>query len=259
MQFSFGLLIIPGLVIFFATLFIAFEVTRTVSFSIVAAILKAGVFVLYFGLLFDGTFTFSDDWDYLDMANDMYDQDLGIADVIDNEDALQSISSGEHYGYPLYNVYAIKFFGNGYYAPVALNIILTLFIAWVGANLAAIEFGFTGAWRKIFFAFLLFHPDIFAWSNIMNGKDTLILLLHILLLYAASMFFRKRIYFSVALAFIVCSMLSALRFYVPLLFGAAFGASLLLITTRNYSNILKFAVAGLVLSGLILSDHLISR
>lgn len=254
MQFSFESLIAPGLAIFLVVLFVAFEVTRSVVFAALAALLKAGTFLLYFGIWFDGTFTFLDDWAYLDLAIQMYDQNLGLFDTVGNVDALQGISGGEHYGYSLYNVYAITFFGFGYYAPVAMNIILTAFIAWAGANLAATEFRFNDGWRKLFFAFLLFHPDIFAWSNIMNGKDTLLLLLHILLLHSVSMYFRGRVTFAVILALTVCTMLSALRFYVPLLFGAALALSMF-ISAKNYSNSLKFVAAGFVLAFFILTDY----
>ena len=70
-----------------------------------------------------------------------------------------------------------EIFGNGYYAPVAINIALTAFIAFLGARLAIIRFGMSKFVSKLFFIYLFFHPDIFAWSNVMNGKDILVLLM----------------------------------------------------------------------------------
>jgi hypothetical protein len=244
MQFPLELLYLPCLVIFFSCLLISFEVTRSVSFSVSASLIKAGIFIIYFGVLFDGSFTFLDDWSYLDLGVEMYYQRIDILDLITNDDAemLQSISGGEHYGYSLYNAYAFRLFGFGYYAPVAMNIVLTVLIAWLGAHLASVEFRINGVWKKLFFTFLLFHPDIFAWSNIMNGKDTLILLLHVLLLYSISLYFRTHILSGLILAFVVSAILSTLRFYVPLLFGTALGISLLLMTAKKSSNVLQIIV-----------------
>ena len=255
MQFPFELLLLPSIVIFLTTLFIAFEVTRSVTFAFVAAIIKSGVYMLYFGVFFDSTFTFSDDWNYIDLAGEMHDSNLGITDLKNGLDEMQSISGGEHFGYSLYNVYAFQFFGFGYYAPVGLNIVLTLFVAWAGANLSATEFGFDGIWRKVFFAFLAFHPDIFAWSNIMNGKDTLVLLLHILLLYSASMYFRGQTLFAMTLAVFVSLLLSTLRFYVPMIFAIAFSLSLLLAPGGNSSKALKISIAAFIVLFIFFTDY----
>lgn len=242
MQFDIEFLFIPTLVIFFATLLITFKVTRSLVFSMLAALIKAGVFMLYFGVLFDGTFTFLDDWTYLEIGRTLYEQNIGITNLMENLDFVQMLSGGEHYLYSIYNSYAFQLFGVGYYAPVALNILLTLLIAWIGANLADIEFGFNGVWKKLFFTFLLFHPDIFAWSNIMNGKDILVLLLHILLLFSVSLYFRGHIFTSFGLALFACYILSGIRFYVPVLFGSAFALSLLLMQ-KNQHSLLKLFVS----------------
>jgi hypothetical protein len=246
MQFDIEFLFIPTLVIFFATLWIAFKVTSSVVFSVSAALIKSGVFMLYFGLLFDGTFTFLDDWGYLDLGYHLYSDGIGISNLMENLDFIKMLSGGEHYGYSLYNSYAFHLFGFGYYAPVALNILVTILIAWFGANLADIEFGFNGVWKKWFFAFLLFHPDIFAWSNVMNGKDTLVLLLHVLLLRSVSMYFRGQLIAGLGLAVFVCWILLNLRFYVPVLFGSAFGLSLFL-TQKKYRKPLPRFVGFIVL------------
>jgi hypothetical protein len=240
MQFDLNLLFTPTLVIFFATLLITFKITRSLIFSMIAALIKAGIFMLYFGALFDGTFTFLDDWGYLEIGRTLYEQNIGITNLMENLDFVQMLNRGDHYFYSIYNTYALQLFGIGYYAPVAFNILLTILIAWFGANLAEIEFGFNDVWKKRFFVFLLFHPDIFAWSNIMNGKDILVLLLHILLLSSVSLYFRGRVFTSLWLALFACYILSGIRFYVPMLFGSAFVLSLLLMQKNHYSLLKLF-------------------
>ncbi len=218
-SFDLSLLILPSTLIFFLTLGVAFFVTKSIPLSIISALLKAGIFLIYFGVLFDGTFTFLDDWSYVQGGVAIVDEGIGLSNLAENLDFVFMTSGGEHIVYYLYNAYAFRLFGVGYYAPVAVNIVLTILIAWCGAILGAREFGFTGQWKKIFFTFLLFHPDILAWSNVMNGKDTLILLLHVLLLLSASLFFQERRFVAFFLAIPVVILLLFLRFYVPAIFA----------------------------------------
>lgn len=254
MQFDLDSLFMPGMLIFFATAGVSLKVTRSVIFSILAAFVKSGVFLLYFGVLFDGTFTFLDDWQYLEIGQIYYNLNVGITNLMENLEAVKESNGGEHILYSIYNVYAFRLFGIGYYAPVALNILLTILIAWFGANLAAIEFGFIDRWKKMFFAFLLFHPDIFAWSNIMNGKDTLVLLLHILLLSAVSMYFRGRVLVALVLFFVVSMVLLNLRFYVPVLFAFAFAANLLFMEKTPNNLRILFSGFSVLLVGSLLKD-----
>ena len=107
-----------------------------------------------------------------------------------------------------------------YYAPVAINIALTAFIAFLGARLAIIRFGMSKFVSKLFFIYLFFHPDIFAWSNVMNGKDILVLLIHLLFLTAISIFLQRNYLIAfIILFFIVTAFAVFLRFYIPFLFG----------------------------------------
>lgn len=229
--FDLELLLTPALAIFFTTLMVALWVTRAPVFSMVAAVIKAVIFLLYFGLLFDGTFTFLDDWSYLEGGQELHSQGIGVANLAENWNSVLAIGGGSHVIYYLYNAYAFRLFGEGYYAPVALNIVLTVLIAWIGTYLSVRAFGLSGAHRKFFFAFLLFHPDILAWSNVMNGKDVLVLLLHVLLLVSSWLFLVRRPVVALALAVPVCLVLLFTRFYVPLLFGVALLATLLLSRT----------------------------
>lgn len=64
--FAINELALPAISIFIVTLFITLYFTKWIGLSIIAAFIKAGVFIIYFGLLFDGTYTFLDDYGYLD-------------------------------------------------------------------------------------------------------------------------------------------------------------------------------------------------
>ncbi len=245
--FDLELLLTPGLIIFVASLIVAFIVTQSLVFSLSTGLIKAGLFTIYFGVFFDGTFTFLDDWSYLEGGQELIAYNVGITNLANNWDVALRIGSGEHFVYYLYNSYAIRLFGDGYYAPVALNILLTLLIAWFGTCLAAREFGITDRINKVFFAFLLFHPDILAWSNIMNGKDVFVLLLHLLLLLSFSLFFQSRLVPAIALAVPVSALLFFLRFYVPILFAGALVTSLLFVG-RDKNRALFIFIGGVLVT-----------
>lgn len=250
-SFDLNILLAPGVIIFFATLWVAFRATHSPVFALLTAFLKAGVFIVYFGLLFDGTYTFLDDWSYLEGGQELQAQNVGITNLGDNWELALMIGGGDHFLYYLYNTYALRLFGEGYYAPVALNILLTLLVAWYGTRLVAREFGISGIRRKWFFGFLLLHPDILVWSNVMNGKDIFVLLMHILLLLSCSLFFKRQLLAALTLAVPVSFALFFLRFYVPLLFAAALIISLVLI--RSGKGWLRLFFFGCVVATLVLT------
>jgi hypothetical protein len=214
-------LIWPIFLIFSLTLFITFHVTKNLSIAAISAIIKSGIFTIYFNWCFDGAYTFLDDWGYLDGGRKLLSENVGILNLFENWNYVLKIGRGNHFVYYLYNAYAFRIFGNEYFAPVALNIILSIFIALTGAKLAAREFGFSRLSIRLLYLFLLFHPDILAWSNVLNLKDVLVLLLHIILLYAVSLFYRKKRFSVFLVGVSACLILFFLRFYVPLLFCAA--------------------------------------
>lgn len=225
--FDMSLLIVPGLIIFIASWGATFAMTRLLACSLVAGLVKAGIFFVYFGVFFDGTYTFLDDWSYLEGGLQLYENNIGIANLADNWEYALMIGRGDHFVYYLYNAYAIRFFGEYYFAPVALNVLLSVLIAYIGTRLAEYEFGLDYFMKSGFFIFLLLHPDILSWSYIMNGKDIMVLLLQVLMLTSASYYFRIQPAKALLLAIPVSIVLLFLRFYVPLLFAAALGASLL--------------------------------
>ncbi len=219
--FSFYDLFLPITVIFGVTFFTSQKVANNIAISALTALVKSGAFAIYFGYVFDGTYTFLDDWSYLEGGRDLLFQGIGLTNLIENWEYTLTIGRGDHFVYYLYNTYAFRLFGEGYYAPVALNVILTIAIAYLGARLAFNEFEMSKMASRWFYFYLLLHPNILAWSNTMNGKDILVLLLHVILLTIISMFLRAHYIKALCLAVPVILTLFFLRFYVPIMFGAA--------------------------------------
>ena len=101
--------------------------------------------------------------------------------------------------------------------------------------------------------FLLLHPDILAWSNVMNGKDIFVLLLHVLLLSAASLYFQGRNNLAIAVAIPVVVILLFLRFYVPLLFSGVFVLHQLLAVKRQHHFYWFVGTTSLLLLGSLMT------
>jgi hypothetical protein len=234
--FEAGVLLWPSLAIFLTVFLVCVVTFREPTAALAIGALKAGLFFSYFGWFFDGTFTYLDDWTYLERGADLHDQGAGLLNLWHSFPVLLALGEGQHFVYYVFNAVALEWFGQGYFAPVALNVIITAFIAMIGTRLVAIEQLVSQRRAKLFFVFLLLHPDLTAWSTFVNGKDTLVLLLHVLLLYAFSLLLRgHRGVSAVVLGAFVVTVLLFLRFYVPLIFAVALILSFLS-NTRGLSR-----------------------
>lgn len=230
--FDCDVLVFPAAIIFIATLGVSVLFTKDFLASLILALLKAGIFAAYFGFYFDGTYTFLDDWIYLAGGKELLLNGVGVETLAQTWDEVTRVAQGKHFVYYLYNAIALRIFGDAYFAPVAFNVALTIAVACLGTVLARAEFGIDQGQSKWFYAFLLMHPDVLAWSNIMNGKDILVLLAHVLLLLAISVLFRGRLLTALSLALPTVLALAFIRFYVPLLFALALLTGILLSNLR---------------------------
>ena len=249
--FALDILLWPAGAIFVFTLFVTLWATRSPIGAMSAAFLKAGIFLVYFGWLFDGTFTFLDDWSYLEGGFRLLAAEVGVTNLADNWESLLLVGGGPHFVYYLYNTYAFRIFGEGYYAPVACNNLLTPLIAYLGARLALREFGLTPRQGRCFYFFLLFHPNILAWSTIMNGKDILVVLSHVLLLLSVSLLYRKRLREALLLGLPTVFVLFFLRYYVPVLFAAALVAGAILARRVRIGPRIQYLLLGGIVAGFL--------
>lgn len=224
--FDIQTLLLPSFTILALTLSVTYKATRSPTLSIFASLIKAGLFILYFSYFFDGTFTFLDDWTYIEIGKEINAKGIGLTNLDENLAQVMAAGGGEHFLFYLYNAYAMQLFGEGYYAPVAANIILTLPIAWIGSNLIEKEFCLTKNERTLFCGLLLIHPDILAWSCIANIKDILVLFMHVLLLYSGSLILKKSRLQAILIGAPAVLILFFTRFYVPLLFMVSLAANI---------------------------------
>jgi hypothetical protein len=249
--FGLAVLLLPASAIYLTVFACALSVTKSPVAACVLGVVKALLYLLYFGLFFDGTFTFLDDWSYLDGGAELRAEGVNLLTAVDNFPLLLAVGRGDHFIYYLYNAVAFDLFGEGYYAPVALNILTTALTALLATRIAVREQLISRRVRNLFFAFILLHPDILAWSTIYNGKDVLALFLHVLLLNASSRFFAGNKTRALLLGVPAVVALLFLRYYVPVLFAAAWMISAMS-QMRGRRRLRVLAVAVVVLGGMLL-------
>lgn len=210
-------LFIPTFFIFTVGMLILSIYIKNILVSIFLSSIKSTMFFIYFYYLFDGTYTFLDDWTYLNKATSYIEGNYDFFSLILHPLILENIFGSGHFLYQLYNVLAFKLFGNYYYSPVALNIVLTFITSYFVFKLSTF-IGFTRKLSSIIAIFYLLHWDILAWSTIANLKDILVQLLSIVLIYNIVIFdsYRKNIRSIIMMASVIL-LLSVLRFYLPFL------------------------------------------
>ena len=218
----------PTAFILVAGFMLAFVFTRRLLLSYVMAVLKAGLFLLYFGWVFDGSYTFDDDWRYLHIGQELAANGIGLMNLAGNYHYIVSTVAGSNVAYYVYNAIAVEVFGSGYYAPVAVNIVLTFLAA--GLLMKAARAGLDMGRRASIglFAFLALSPDILAWSTIPNFKDTLVATATAAAVYAVALVDKHRIGRAALVAIAAAFILAVTRLYVPLMLGVAFGITLFL-------------------------------
>lgn len=220
-------LLLPTLAILLVGSVICLGFTRRPVLSCSVAALKAGLFLLYFGVFFDGTYTFLDDWRYLHIGELLAHQHIGILNFIPNYQYVLSTVESVNLSYYIYNASAIDVFGAGYYAPVAMNILLTFIAAGLLAGTTRAGLGMSRRTSIGLFAFLALAPSILAWSTITNMKDILVATATAAAVYAVALADSGKPWRGLLVAAAGAAVLLVTRFYVPLTLGAAFGVSLL--------------------------------
>lgn len=224
-------LVPPALLIAVLGFVIALWVTRKPHWSLFVAATKSAVFIVYYGAFFDGTFTFLDDWGYLERGGHLLEQGVSVTNLFAHLPELFSTAGGRHFVYYLFNADSFRLLGQAYYAPVAVNVILTFVAAAFMAAASRNGLDFSGRLAAGLFVFMALHPDIVAWSTIMNGKDTLVLTGTAMAVYGISLAGGGRYGASVLLAVTVGLVLFFTRFYVPLMLLVGFLTAMLLSST----------------------------
>ena len=249
--FSLSAVALPTLSIFFITFWVSIRILKNPAFACFIALVKAGVYFLYSTTFFNPTYGILDDLAYISGGLRALEENISLLDF----GWFRSIASSQHFVYYLLNTVALYIFGAGYFAPVALNSIVAIFIAKLGAGFATQTLPVLKTQGKALYLFLLLYPNTFAWSTILNVKDIFILFLHVLLIIASNHLFQKR-YVKAITIFVPSVLLClALRFYVPILFSMALLSLWVWRHIRKNPRVLQIAGIGAIAVGILIGGQ----
>jgi hypothetical protein len=186
-------------------------------------VIKFLVPVVYFAWFADGTWTLIDDLRYLRVGLELAGQGYTPFSVFLSRHGLGQLfllSEGVHVMYGWFNLLAVTLIGPYYYSPVILNVFITCLSARVLWGFA-VDAGYGPRYSSGLTAFYLLHWDVVAWSSFVNVKDSIIVLLTLLLLRALARFQRAPARRELVRAALVSLALVWIRFYVPAIAGLA--------------------------------------
>lgn len=124
-----------------------------------------------------------------------------------------------HILYPLIGSLVIYIFGEFYTSLILFNIIITVICAFLAGSIVK-EQGYN--WYKYFVIFFLFFPDLLAYSSATAGKDSFVILIHILFIKSYSWFILGNNKISLRYLIIATVMALFTRFYLLILFYILF-------------------------------------
>ncbi len=179
--------------------------------------------MLYFGWFADGTWTLIDDLTYLRQGLELAGEGYTPISVLVTRTGLGHLvvlSEGIHILYGWFNLVAVQLVGPYYFSPVILNVFITCLTARVLWGFAR-DAGFGPRFSSGLTGFYLLHWDVVAWSAFVNVKDSIIVLLTMLLLRSLACFQQAPARRELLRALAVSAVLFWIRFYVPALAGLA--------------------------------------
>mgnify|MGYP000112020698 CR=1 FL=1 len=184
--FTPALLVTALVVAFVASLVLLRQFSLKLTVAVVAV--KVGIPLLYFGTLYNARWTLNDDITYTKGGFELVDSSFTLVSVLltsDGQATLHTLARGQHILYHWWNMLAMKLFATTYYAPVFLNVLVSVVAAFLLVEILRL-YSFSERYRTWAGVFFLLHWDVLAWSSLLNLKDTLVLFLTIFALYGVA-------------------------------------------------------------------------
>ena len=213
--FDFSEVWLSTVIIFIFGIYINRKIFKSITWIFFIALIKSLIFTIYFVIYFDGTYTSGfDDHYYLSKGLSLINE---LRDTPFNEINYFHAAEGMHFIYVCVSAFAQYTLGEGYYALVAINIVISFFCGRVAYLIIYLKHNNKSLARLFATSFILY-PDLIAYSSVFAGKDVLVLLAHLLIIYS---FLRVSLSdFRMGYTIGAITLLSTvfLRFYVPIIF-----------------------------------------
>ena len=187
--------------------------------ALALVMLRVGISTVYFTEYFDGSWCALDDVTYFNESASMLDHGwtpLSLILTPEGHDTLGGVAGGHHFLYYWQNLTAMYFFGEHYYAPVLVNVLLTFVSGFLLCRTTQL-LGFSRLYRIGLELMYLLHWDVITWTSFVNLKETGVQMLTVAGFYCVVRFIHRRDWMSVAGFVLVLQLFYWIRFYLPML------------------------------------------
>jgi hypothetical protein len=213
--FQFSELWFATLIIFIFGYIITLKITCNYIAALFISTLKSLIFFIYFFIYFDGTQTSGfDDHYYLSKGVSLINQ---LKETPFNKINYFDAAEGLHFIYVCTSAIAQFILGEGYYSLVAINILISFLCGGLAYSIIYLK-NSNKLQARLFSISLMFYPDLLAFSSVFAGKDILVLLAHLLIIYSYLKILTGNLKFGYAIGSIAFVGTIFLRFYVPVIF-----------------------------------------
>lgn len=132
-------------------------------------------------------------------------------------DALFNEAGGHHIVYYIWNSIAIVIFGESYYSPILLNILLNFVSGWIFYNILS-STGLNNTYKRGLVIFFLLHIDVLTWMSTSNLKESVVIALTLTYFLGVDKLYQKTYRIKYLAAIIIpVFIFYYLRFYLAVL------------------------------------------
>ncbi len=211
------IIIYHSLIIFVTvSLFTRFFFSKNIFLIFLISALKTSVFYIYFIYFMPDLNSRVDDLYYYEKIK-LYLDNFNISKL--GWASLYNSFESYHVLYPLLGSFVVYLLGGYYTSLIVFNVIITVVCAFLAGSILK-EQGYY--WHKYFVILFLLFPDLLAYSSATSGKDSFVILAHILFIksYSGFLLGNNKNYFW---SFVLATLISLFtRFYLVILFYILF-------------------------------------
>jgi hypothetical protein len=231
--------------------------------ALLIAFVKVFIPLIYFAWVSDGTWLLSDDVAYFKEGIILSKSGFTPFNIFFSEEGiikLFSIAGGLHFIYIWYNFLSVVFIGEFYYAPVFLNVFLSVVAAVFLYKMAKIA-DFPKLYRKLLFVFFLLHWGIISWNSFMNLKESVLVTMLCITMYLFMKIQKKFSWSAVAMVGVLLWTFIFIRFYLPIvIISAVIGSYYVnLRTSFKYSKLVILAPILIIVLLAIAPDRVVGQ
>jgi hypothetical protein len=231
----------PSLFIFLFGFIVSFYALKNIYLSLSICLFKALLFFIYFNIIYDGKYNSTvDDYWYIYRGSILLEDFLknSFADI-NFTDSTQTF----HFFFVVIAALSEFLFGQFYSSLTAINVSISFLCGLLAYKIIYLNYSNLQV-SKYFYIAMVLYPDMLSWSTVYAGKDTFVVLGHLLFIYSLSFIFKNN--FNKGFSYFLLSFIYMvnLRFYVSIIFLIYLIKNKILIFAGSFALAILFVFTG---------------